>query len=120
MNITISPNSPIYESTRVNVTCIANLTYAVDTDIIPSFSWIYSSENDINGNNHVLFIDTAQISVNNAFQSILEFNPVDNGEMSIHSGNYTCQVLLSSNDVLVLEVVQNETLKIVVEGMPDL
>ena len=117
MNI-ISPNSPIYESTRVNVTCIANLTNAVDTDIIPSFSWINPLGSDVATDNRIV-VGMAQELATNVFQSILEFNPVDNGDNGMYndSGSYTCQVLFSSNNNLILGVAQNDTFEIVVKGI---
>ncbi len=75
--------------------------------------------NEIDRSNSRLIV-YATTGENNFFQSVLKFNPIDNGDngMFNDSGNFTCEVTAMSTDssVSVIDATENGTININVEG----
>ena len=119
MSLVLSPNDTIYESTSLNITCIATLPSVVDTTVSAMVSWINPSNDIITSTNdgRVTVLPAEMIS-NNTFESILIFYPVDNGDEGPldDQGEYICEMTISSTDNLILNGVNNITEIITVEG----
>ena len=120
MSLVLSPNDTIYESTSLNITCIATLPSVVNTPVSAMVSWINPSNEIITSTNdgRVTVLPAEMIS-NNTFESALIFYPVDNGNEGPFDdqGEYTCVMTISSTDNLILNGVNNITENITVEGI---
>ena len=119
MSIVLSNNDTIYESTPLNITCTATLPSVVNTPVSAMVSWINPSNETITSTNdsRVTVLPAEMISVN-AFESVLIFYPVDNGDEGPFDdqGEYTCEMTISSTDNLILNGFKNITANITVEG----
>ena len=120
MSLVLSPNDTIYESTSLNITCIATLPSVVDTTVSAMVSWINPSNDIITSTNdgRVTVLPAEMIS-NNIFESVLMFFPVDNGDEgpSDDEGEYTGEMTISSTNNVILNGVNNITENITVEGI---
>ena len=101
----------------MNITCTANIN-AVDTPIDSHIQWFHDSIMISNTPRTVVY-ELAGDGTNSTFESVLEFNPIDNGDNSIYndSGNYTCEVILRSDNILILEANQTENIELTVTGI---
>ena len=119
MSLVLSNNDTIYESTPLNITCTATLSSVVNTPVSAMVSWINPSNETITSTNdsRVTVLPAEMISVN-AFESVLLFYPVDNGDEGPFDdqGEYTCEMTISSTDNLILNGFKNITANITVEG----
>ena len=120
MSLVVSHNDTIYESTPLNITCTATLPSVVNTPVSAMVSWINPSNETITSTNdsRVTVLPAEMISVN-AFESVLIFYPVDNGDEGPFDdqGEYTCKMIISSTDNLILNGFKNITENIIIEGI---
>ena len=117
LSISLTPNDIIYESTLLIITCNATLPSVVDTSVTATVSW--TGPNGIVNNNERIMIDEAVSIGDNVFQSLLTFQPVDNGdanEGTNDAGMYTCKMDISSTDSLILSSVNNITEDFTITG----
>ena len=82
-------------------------------------SWFNPNKKLINNANdgHVTVLPVEYVG-NNTFESVLIFYPVDNGDDGPFDdqGKYTCQMIISSTDNLILNGVNSITENITIEG----
>ena len=119
MSLVLSPSGIIYESTPLSITCTATLPSVVNTDVSAMVSWINPNEDMIyNTNDGRVTVLPAEFIGDNTFESVLIFNPVDNGDEGPFNdeGVYLCEMTVSSNDSLILNGVNTITENVVVEG----
>ena len=118
MSISSIPKPPIYENTRLNLSCTARASELVDTVITTLINWTYNTGEYVTSDPHLTVHSVETISKNN-FESVLEFDPVDNGDNGVYndSKSYTCRVRLRSDNELIIEGEQNETSDVDVKGM---
>ena len=105
MSLTITPpTAPVSEGSSVNLTCTATLnTTVVNTAVTASIVWTGPSRDQFNSNSsRVSIINMLQSS---PYQSVIVFDPVYNQD----SGQYYCNVTITSNDIAVLPVMYGAT-----------
>ena len=118
MSVALSPSDIIYESSLLVVTCNATLPSVVDTDVSASVIW--TGPNGIVNNNQRINIEPAISVDDDLFQSVLTFRPVDNGdtiEGMNDTGEYTCEMVVSSNNNLILSGINSISEEIIVTGI---
>ncbi len=117
MSISLTPNDIIYESTLLVITCNATLPSVVNTTVTATVTW--TGPNGIVNNNERIMINEAVSIGDNMFQSLLTFQPVDDGvenEGTNDAGMYTCKMDISSSDSLILSSVNNITVDFTITG----
>ena len=89
----MSPStSPIYETTAVNLTCLAILDAGVvNTAVTVSSVWTGPSGVQLVSSSHITVMDMLQSP---PYTSVLVFNPVDD----VDSGEYQCNMTVSQNN----------------------
>ena len=120
MSIVLSNSDAIYESTPLNITCTATLPSVVNTPVSAMVSWINPGNAIITSTNDSrVTVLPAEMINNNTFESVLIFYPVDNGDEGPFDdhGKYTCEMIISSTNNLILNGVNNITKNITVEGI---
>ena len=119
MSLVLSNNGSIYESNPLNITCTATLPSVVNTPVSAMVSWINPSNEIITStNDNRVTVLPAEMISNNTFESVLIFYPVDNGDEGPFDdqGEYTCEMIISSTDNLILNGVNNIHESITVES----
>ena len=117
MSVSLSPSGIIYESTLLVITCNATLPSTVDTVVTATVTW--TGPNSLVNTSGRIIVDPAISVDDNVFQSQLTFQPVDNGntEKKVNdAGQYTCEMVISSTDSLILTGTNDITEDIVVTG----
>ena len=118
MTLSVSPSGIIYESTPLAITCNASLPSTVDSDVMATVTWT-GPHGVINSDGRIT-VDPPVSVDDNVFQSVLKFEPVDNGDSTFHAvndtGQYTCEMTISSTDSLILAGTNDITRDIVVTG----
>ena len=120
MSLVVSHNDTIYESTLLNITCTATLPSVVNTPVSAMVSWINPSNEIISSTNDGrVTVLPVEYAGNNTFESVLIIYPVDNGDEGPFDdqGEYTCKMIISSTDNLILKGVNNITENITIEGI---
>ena len=110
LSISLTPNDIIYESTILVITCNGTLPSVVDTDVTATVKW--TGPNGIINNDERIIVDEAVSVGDNLFQSLLTFQPVDNGDMNNETndeGMYTCEMTISSSESEILSSVNSIT-----------
>ena len=111
LSISLSPNDIIYESTTLVITCNGTLPSVLDTDVTATVTWT--------GPNGIINSDEAVSVGDNVFQSLLTFQPVDNGDTNNGTndeGMYTCEMTISSSESEILSSVNNTTVDFNITG----
>ncbi len=109
MSGSLSPSGIIYESTLLVITCNATLPSTVDTVVTATVTW--TGPNGLVNTNGRITVDTAVSVDDNVYQSQLTFQPVDNGDTDKggnDTGQYTCEMAISSNDPIVNSIDNND------------
>ena len=118
ISVSLSPSGTIYESTLLVITCNATVPSVVDTDVSATVTW--TGPNGIVNTDGRTTVDQAVSVDDNVFQSLLTFQPVDNGdtdEGTNDAGQYTCEMNVSSTDNLILSETNSITTEnIIVTG----
>ena len=118
MVITHSPfNLPIFESTNFNLTCTGTLPSVVDTTVSATVVWFDPQGNIIPVESRRMITNVTN-NGNNEFKSTLVFLPIDNGDhnsMFNDTGTYTCQMIISSSDTLIISGINSTTDTITVQ-----
>ena len=118
MVITHSPfNLPIYESTNFNLTCTGTLPSVVDTTVSATVVWFDPQGNIIPVESRRMITNVTN-NGNNEFESTLVFLPIDNGDHNSNfndTGTYTCQMIISSSDTLIISGINSTTDTITVQ-----
>ena len=99
LSISLTPSGIIYESTILVITCNGTLPSAVDTDVTATVTW--TGPNGIINSDGRIIVDEAVSVGDNVFQSLLTFQPVDNGDRidgPTTIGNHLCQMNISSSE----------------------
>ena len=98
MSVSLSPSGTIYESTLLVISCNATVPSVVDTGVSATVTW--TGPNGIVNTDGRITVDQAVSVDDNVFQSLLTFQPVDNGEIqgTNDTGQYTCEMVVSSTD----------------------
>ena len=78
MSFSLSPSGNIYESTLLVITCNATVPSVVDTGVSATVTWT-GPNGIVNTDGHIT-VDQAVSVDDNVFQSLLTFQPVDNGD----------------------------------------
>ena len=95
----MSPStSPLYETTAINLTCLAILDAGVvNTAVTVSSVWTGPSGVQLNSSSRITVMDMLQSP---PYTSVLVFNPVDD----VDSGEYQCNMTVSqaSNNTAIL------------------
>ena len=118
MSVALSPSGIIYESTLLVVTCNATLPSVVDTDVSATVTW--TGPNGIVNNNGRVTVDQLVSIEDNVFQSLLTFQPVDNGDIvdgTNDGGQYTCEFVISSANTFIFSGNNSISENIVVAGI---
>ena len=108
LSISLTPSGIIYESTILVITCNGTLPSAVDTDVTTTVTWT-GPNGIINSDERIMVVSVGD---NYLFQSLLTFQPVDNGDMNNETndeGMYTCEMTISSTDSEILSSVNSVT-----------
>ena len=110
MVITHSPSTgPVYESTLFNLTCTGTLPNVVDTTVSATVVWFDPQGNTIPVESRRMITNVTS-NGNNEFESTLVFLPIDNGDHNSNfndTGRYTCQMIISSIDPLIISGINN-------------
>ena len=98
LGITLSHDDPIYESTLFSLTCTVLLPNSIDTPVSLNYIW-----RNPHGN---IIVSDGRLSFNTGTNNqTLVFNPIDNGDsnsMQTDSGQYKCELYVSSSDVNII------------------
>ena len=118
MVITHSPSAGhIYESTNFNLICTGTLPSVVDTTMSATVVWFDPEGNTIPVESRRMITNVTS-NGNNKFESALMFLPIDNGDHNSNfndTGTYTCQMTISSNNLLIISGINRTTDKIIVQ-----
>ena len=118
MSASLSPSGIIYESTPLVITCNASLPSTVDSDVMATVTWT-GPHGVINSDGRITADPPVSVD-DNVFQSVLKFDPVDNGDTFKgvdDTGQYTCEMTISSTDSLILPGTNDITEDITVTGI---
>ena len=117
LSISLTPNDIIYESTTLVITCNGTLPSVVDTDVTATVTW--TGPNGIINSDGNIIVDEAVSLGDNVFQSLLTFQPVDNGDTNNGTndeGMYTCEMTISSSESEILSSINNTTVDFNITG----
>ena len=121
MSITLAPNSTIYESTLLVITCNATIPSVVDADVSATVTWTGPSGTVISSNDGRITVGQVLFIEDSVFQRKITFNPVDNGDMNDNrtndTGEYTCDTTISSTNQLILSGTNNISEEITMDSM---
>ena len=114
LNITVSPStSLLYETTAINLTCLAILNAdVVNTAVTVSSVWTGPSGVQLNSSSHITVMDMLQSP---PYTSVLVFNPVDD----VDSGEYQCNMTVSqnNNNTAILPSMNSSNITIEITGL---